>query len=59
MPDPQTNFDKMEQLMLEAPIEELSGLLEHARLVVRIRSMQPAKRAYVKKQKPEEKGAES
>ncbi len=48
--------------MLNAPAEELPGLLEHARLVVRIRSMQPQKRKYERTQpngaKPEEKGAE-
>lgn len=55
MPE-QSNSEKLEDILLHAPQKELDGLLEHARLVVKIRNMQPAKRPYVKKPK---EGAES
>jgi hypothetical protein len=51
--DQQTNFDKLEEILINAPADELPGLLEHARLVVRIRSMQPQKRKYERKARPE------
>lgn len=51
--DQQTNFEKLEDVLLNASPDELPGLLEHARLVVRIRSMVPAKRKYERKAKPE------
>lgn len=54
MPEQQSNFAKLEDVLLNASPDELPGLLEHARLVVRIRSMQPAKRPYVRKQKAEQ-----
>lgn len=44
-----TNYERLEDLLLSATPEELPGLLEHARLVVKIRGMLPTKRAYNKK----------
>lgn len=50
MPE-QTNAEKIEELLINAPPNELPGLLEHARLIVKIRGMQPTKRKYERKQK--------
>jgi len=58
MPE-QSNQDKLESIFLFAPADELPGLLETARLIVRVREIAPAKttRPYVRKANTETKGA--
>jgi hypothetical protein len=48
VPEP-TFAERLEELLINAPAAELPGLLEHARIVVRVRSAIPAKRPYVRK----------